>query len=45
MGGNSGRMSEGRGGKEQKGGDKSTVENKSLEESTFWAFMPRITGI
>ena len=36
MGGSSGRMGEGRGSKEQINGDKSTLEDKSLEVSTLW---------
>lgn len=38
-------MGEGRGSKEQNNEDKSTVDIKSLERSTIWVFMRRITGI
>ena len=38
-------MGEGRGSKEQNNEDKSTVDIKSLEISTIWVFMQRITGI
>lgn len=45
MGGNSWRMGERRGSKEQNNEDKSTVDIKSLERSTICVFMRRITGI
>ena len=38
-------MGEGRGSKEQNNEDKSIVDIESLERSTIWVFMQRITGI
>lgn len=43
--GTAGGTAEGRGSKEQNNEDKSTVDIKSLERSTIWVFMQRITGI
>lgn len=45
VGGSSRRMGEGRGSIKQNSEDKSTVKNKSLERSTFWALAKDIRNI